>query len=106
MFKNCMNLYDIILPNSLKYIVIKFVGCTQLNYINIPNDVLHISDKSFSECCNLINVDINGSILRKNIGVFIATPMWNRIKDKLDYCPYCGSDLKGIFAERCSKCGR
>ena len=62
-FKNCVNLTNIIIPNSVTSIgVYAFVGCTSLTNIIIPNSVTRIGNSAFEKCENLTSITIPNSV--------------------------------------------
>lgn len=63
-FKSCVNLESVVLPDTLLTIgSVAFQGCTSLNEINIPNSVTNIGQNAFYECTNLEIKDLQLSNL-------------------------------------------
>lgn len=62
-FKNCVNLKEVVIPNSVTYIGSSaFSGCTGLTKITIPNSVTVIENYTFYECTGLTNITIPNSV--------------------------------------------
>jgi hypothetical protein len=64
-FKNCKNVTDIKLPDSITSIgASAFVGCRSLVNINVPDGVTSINYGTFAGCGNLKNITIPDSVVR------------------------------------------
>lgn len=69
-FAECVNLEDLVLPNSVKYIGNKaFAECSSLKKINLPNSIEVIEDEAFADCYALESVIIPDSV--KSIGRYV-----------------------------------
>lgn len=70
-FRNCSNLTDITIPNSITSIGISpFASCTSLTSIIIPNSVSSIGITVFSNCTSLISATLPDSITSIANGLF------------------------------------
>ena len=66
-FKNCVNLKEITLPESLTIIAYDaFLGCSSLTKVVIPDNVTEIEKTAFSQCTSLTEATIGRSV--KSIG--------------------------------------
>jgi len=66
-FKNCTNLIDITIPNTVIRIgEYAFNGCTGLTSLIIPNSVTGIEGNAFTGCTNLVSVTFQGIISSSN----------------------------------------
>ncbi len=62
-FKDCKNITNIIIPNSIEYIGYEaFRGCTNITSITIPDNVIHIGYHAFADCSNLTTVFIGKGV--------------------------------------------
>lgn len=67
MFKDCKNISNVELPNSVRSISVSaFENCEKLEYVNIPNSVTSIGLKAFYACNKLKNITLPDSLT--NIG--------------------------------------
>ena len=63
MLKNCSNIKQIVLPNSLKKINSDaFNGCASLKSIDIPSGVKEIESGAFENCPTLTRVTVKSGI--------------------------------------------
>lgn len=61
-FKDCKNLNNLVLPESLIEIGISaFQGCSALESINIPKTVTKINNLAFADCTKLATINYNAS---------------------------------------------
>lgn len=66
-FKNCVNLKEITLPESLTIIAYDaFLGCSSLTKVVIPDNVTEIEKTAFKDCTSLTEATIGRSV--KSIG--------------------------------------
>lgn len=62
-FKNCVNLKEITLPESLTIIAYDaFLGCSSLTKVVIPDNVTEIEKTAFSQCTSLTEATIGRSV--------------------------------------------
>ena len=62
-FQNCINLYEISLPDKLTGIPLyTFSGCTNLDTVKIGKNVTYIGDNAFQACDNLETITIPNSV--------------------------------------------
>lgn len=63
-FKNCVNLKEITLPESLTIIAYDaFFGCSSLTKVVIPDNVTEIEKTAFSQCTSLTEATIGRSVI-------------------------------------------
>lgn len=63
-FKDCRNLNQITLPNSIIVICFSaFENCTSLSSISLPNSVASIEEYAFSECISMHSIFIPNSVI-------------------------------------------
>ena len=64
-FRDCMNLTSITIPNSVTEIGIStFENCTNLEYMTMPNSVTSIGSSAFYGCSSLTSINIPGGVTR------------------------------------------
>ena len=61
-FQNCKSLKSISIPNLTRIEYSVFSGCTNLNFVQIPNSVTTIDSHAFSGCVGLISVDLQDKV--------------------------------------------
>lgn len=62
-FRNCRDLQNIVIPNSIKIIGDKaFYNCKSLTELIIPNNIMYISEAAFENCTNIKKITIGASI--------------------------------------------
>lgn len=62
-FSNCINLTNVVIPNSVIYIDIgAFQNCTGLTNVTIPNSVTTIYSQVFSGCSGLTSISISNKV--------------------------------------------
>ena len=61
-FRNCVNLKEITIPNSVRYLKEKvFEGCAKLEKITIGSNVEELGDNLFTKCVSLKNIIVDSS---------------------------------------------
>ena len=66
-FQECVNLEEVILPKTLKYIGDNtFNKCTSLKNISIPNNVIQVGVRAFAYCQSIENIELPENL--RNIG--------------------------------------
>ncbi|MBQ8179702.1 MAG: leucine-rich repeat domain-containing protein [Candidatus Methanomethylophilaceae archaeon] len=72
LFRNCKQLSDIHLPESLKIIgECSFSGCSSLKTIKLPKDLTTIGDYAFSNCSELGSVELPETTTHIGDGTFL-----------------------------------
>ena len=62
-FKNCTDLTDVEIPNTVTHIGSNaFSGCVQLTELNLPSTVNYIGDQAFAGCTGLTRMTIPNSV--------------------------------------------
>ncbi len=76
LFSRCINLVEVLLPNSLITIgTTAFANCTSLKSIIIPSSIKYISEGTFYGCSALISVIIPDTIKYIDIWAFVDTSL-------------------------------
>ncbi len=81
-FKNCVNLKEITLPESLTIIAYDaFFGCSSLTKVVIPDNVTEIEKTAFDGCKELATVICKGETpARLGVGAFMKDEEWSGTK--------------------------
>ena len=75
MFRYCVNLQEITLPNSITTIdELAFDGCTSLPSVDIPDGVTSIGHKVFWNCSSLVSIDIPDGVIEIGSWAFAHCP--------------------------------
>ena len=70
-FKNCTNLQEILIPNSVTHIDSSaFEDCYRLSSITLSNNLTSIGNSSFKDCASLLRVTIPNSVTNVDSSAF------------------------------------
>ena len=101
-FKNCNELTEIIIPESIKIIGNSaFLGCTKLSRINIPDKVTSIGESAFSFCVNLKSIIVPDGVTSIKQKTFYGCESLNQINlpsllQSIEAAAFEGTDLNRI----------
>lgn len=110
-FKRCTSLKSVTIPNSVSSIGAEsFAECASLKAITIPDSVISIGDKAFSGCYLLTSVTLSEKVKWSGESIFLGTPYEANQRVRAwraaGKCQHCGSEFKGVFQKKCTKCGK
>ena len=106
-FEGCNSLTSVTIGNSMTIIGYHaFEGCNSLTSVTIPDSVTSICEDAFKDCSSLTKVTLPQGMSDR---AFQYTPWWRwreQQRRQSGVCTYCGGTFKGIFLQKCSKCGK
>lgn len=106
-FLHCESLRSVSLPYTVVRIAERaFYHCSALSYMIIPDNVRHIGINAFAGCSSLNSVSASPEYLAGHFNDFGDSPIGRTLRRNAGACQYCGGKFTGLFALKCSKCGR
>lgn len=114
-FSSCSSLESISIPDSVTSIrKCAFFDCKSLREVSIPDSVTSMGEAAFGNCSSLETVE---GYKDKMSHCFLWTPFKNEMdrakqealaaeRKTSGRCQHCGGKFKGVFAPKCSNCGK
>ena len=117
-FYECTSLTSVTIPESVRSIGGRaFYGCKNLMAIKMPYAYSVIGEAAFCNCKKIITIIISenysiNSIQNSFDEVIVSRIEKNRKSKQANewrskgLCQYCGGEFKGIFTQKCRRCGK